>query len=357
MRKIIHCDCDSFYASVEMRDDPSLATLPLAVGGASDRRGVIATCNYLARSYGVRSAMPTGQAKKLCPDLLVIPPSMEKYRRVALQVRQIFARYTELIEPLSLDEAYLDVSDSDHCQGSATLIAQAIRRAVEAEVGITISAGVAPNKFLAKVASDWNKPNGLKVIRPDEAATFAAALPVERIHGVGKVMARRLHEAGLFTGRDLEALSLPELVTRYGRFGQHLFHCARGEDNRPVVVSRPRKSVSVEHTYREDIETEEAAQIQTQALLEELKQRLQRSNTNIDAICGAFVKLKSRDFQITTVDRRVDAAVPPSDVYRDLLSQAWQRLNMPVRLIGLGLRFKTEEHDGSGFKQLSLEFR
>lgn len=357
MRKIIHCDCDSFYASVEMRDDPSLQSLPLAVGGASDRRGVIATCNYLARSYGVRSAMPTGHAKKLCPDLLVIPPSMDKYRRVALQVRQIFQRFTDLIEPLSLDEAYLDVSDSSQCQGSATRMAQAIRHAVAEEIGITISAGVAPNKFLAKVASDWNKPNGLKVILPGDAAGFAAALPVERIHGVGKVMAQKLHQAGLRTGADLANLTLTELVQRYGRFGQHLYHCARGEDARPVVVSRQRKSVSVEHTYREDLQTEAAARQQAETLRQELEERMQRSQTKVEAICGAFVKLKSGDFQITTVDRRVDAALPPLEVYQDLVSQAWQRLNRPVRLVGLGLRFKEELTDGSGFKQLALEFQ
>ena len=180
MRKIIHCDCDCFYASVEMRDDPALRGVPLAVGGASDRRGVIATCNYEARSYGVRSAMPSAHAMRLCPSLVVIPPNFEKYRAAAYQVREIFHRYTDLVEPLSLDEAYLDVSDSEHFQGSATLIARAIREAVSQEVGITISAGVAPNKFLAKVASDWDKPDGLTTITPDQVEAFVSALPVRR---------------------------------------------------------------------------------------------------------------------------------------------------------------------------------
>ena len=186
-RKIIHCDCDCFYAAVEMRDDPSLVNLPIAIGGKSDRRGVVATCNYKARHFGVHSAMPTGQALKLCPDLVVIPGTMAKYRETALQIRQIFYRYTDKVEPLSLDEAYLDVTDCTECQGSATLIAQQIRAQIATEVGVTASAGVAPNKFLAKVASDLNKPDGQFVITPEEVDDFVQKLEVKRIFGVGKV--------------------------------------------------------------------------------------------------------------------------------------------------------------------------
>jgi DNA polymerase-4 len=356
MRKIIHCDCDCFYASVEMRDDPSLRFLPLAVGGDSDRRGVIATCNYLARSYGVRSAMPTGQAKKLCPGLLVIPPSMDKYRKAAEQVRAIFLRYTDVIEPLSLDEAYLDVTESPHCQGSATRIAEEIRRAVAEEVGITISAGVAGNKFLAKVASDWNKPDGLMVIAPDHAARFAAQLPVEKIHGVGKVMAQRLHQSDLRTGADILDIPLHELVRQFGKFGQHLYHCARGDDQRPVQTRRQRKSLSVEHTYPEDLPTEAMALMQVEALLSRLESRMEKASTSKEQICGAFVKLKSSDFQTTTVERRVDCAVPDVSVYHDLTRQAWGRLNQPVRLLGVGLRFKEEPENSQLDRQIPLNF-
>lgn len=356
MRKIIHCDCDCFYASVEMRDDPSLRYLPLAIGGDSSQRGVIATCNYLARSYGVRSAMPTGQAKKLCPDLLVIPPAMDKYRRVALQVREIFRRYTQVIEPLSLDEAYLDVTGSPHCHGSATLMADEIRRAVASELGIGISAGVAANKFLAKVASDWNKPDGLMVIPPAEAAAFAAQLPVEKIHGVGRVMARRLHEQGISRGEDLLAYTMSELVRQFGKFGQHLYHCARGEDDREVQTARDRKSISVEQTYSEDLAAESLAMDQVAGLLAKLETRVHSAGPVIAQIHGAFVKLKSGDFQTTTVERRVDGAVPAPAVFNELLGQAWSRLDRPVRLVGLGLRLKPTEAMPAGGTQLDLPF-
>jgi DNA polymerase-4 len=189
LRKIIHIDCDCFYAAIEMRDDPRLAGRALAVGGTAQQRGVIATCNYEARAWGVRSAMPSRTALRLCPDLLILKPRMDAYREASRQIHAILRDYTELIEPLSLDEAYLDVSQSPHCGGSATRIAEEIRRRVVAEVGIRVSAGVAPNKFLAKIASEWNKPDGLFVIRPEQVEAFVAELPVARLHGVGKVTA------------------------------------------------------------------------------------------------------------------------------------------------------------------------
>src|SRR5690606_32725826 len=210
-RKIIHIDCDCFYAAIEMRDDPRLAGRPLAVGGAADRRGVIATCNYEARAWGVRSAMPTGQALKLCPDLLVVKPRMDAYKAASREIHAIFRDYTELIEPLSLDEAYLDVSDSP----SATRIAQEIRRRVSQQLHITVSAGVAPNKFLAKIASDWRKPNGLFVITPEQVEEFVAALPVSKLHGVGKVTADKLGRLGIVTCLDLREWSKLALAREF----------------------------------------------------------------------------------------------------------------------------------------------
>ena len=219
MRKIIHIDCDCFYAAIEMRDDPRLAGKPLAVGGAADRRGVVATCNYEARAWGVRSAMPMGQALKLCPDLQVVRPRMDAYKAVSREIHAIFRDYTEIIEPLSLDEAYLDVSASSHFDGSATRIAQDIRRRVSQELHITVSAGVAPNKFLAKIASDWRKPNGLFVITPDQVEDFVAALPVNKLHGVGKVTADKLGRLGIDTCLDLRDWSKLALVREFGSFG------------------------------------------------------------------------------------------------------------------------------------------
>ena len=196
MRKIIHCDCDCFYAAIEMRDDPALVGRPLAVGGKPDSRGVVATCNYEARAFGVRSAMPTSRALRLCPELILVPPDFERYRAASRQILAIYRDYTALVEPLSLDEAYLDVSGVDRCRGSATLMAEEIRARIRAEVGITASAGIAPNKFLAKIASDWNKPDGQFVIRPDDVDAFVLELPVSKLFGVGKVTAAKLEQLG-----------------------------------------------------------------------------------------------------------------------------------------------------------------
>ncbi len=233
-RKIIHIDCDCFYAAIEMRDDPSLASRPLAVGGAADRRGVIATCNYEARAYGVRSAMASAHALKLCPDLLILRPRMDAYREASRAIHEIFRSYTELIEPLSLDEAYLDVSDCRHFSGSATRIAQDIRRRVWEQLRITVSAGVAPNKFLAKIASDWKKPDGLFVITPDQVEDFVEGLPVDRLHGVGRVTAEKLKRLGIHDCGHLRQWSRVELLREFGVFGERLYSLARGIDQRPV---------------------------------------------------------------------------------------------------------------------------
>ncbi|TNE97724.1 MAG: DNA polymerase IV, partial [Gammaproteobacteria bacterium] len=217
-RKIIHVDCDSFYASVEMRDDPSLRDVPLAVGGDGGR-GVVATCNYRARAFGVRSAMPGSEARRLCPGLVMVPPDMARYRAVSQQVMAILRELTDLVEPLSLDEAFLDVSEVTDHKGSATLMARYLRERVRQEVGITVSAGVAPNKFLAKIASDWEKPDGLFVIRPGDVDAFVRSLKVEKLFGVGKVTASRLHEMGVETCGDMQAVGPEVLTDRFGKQG------------------------------------------------------------------------------------------------------------------------------------------
>jgi len=350
MRKIIHCDCDCFYASVEMRDDPNLRGRPLAVGGASDRRGVISTCNYEARSFGVRSAMPSAQAKKLCPDLIVVPGNMKKYREVSGQIRDIFLEYSEIIEPLSLDEAFLDVSDSGRCQGSATLIAEEIRRRVRAELGITISAGVAPNKFLAKIASDWRKPDGLTVITPDAVDQFVLRLPVAKIHGVGRVTAEKMQRQGIRTCADLRRFSLIELTQAYGKFGRRLYELCRGVDERPVSGDGSRKSVSVEHTFNEDLCALDEWLEQLTILYMRLLERLENLDRRYQ-ISGATVKVKYGDFSLATQERASQSG--RISEFRQLLQQCWDRRAAPIRLLGLGVKLR-DLRAGLGPEQLPL---
>lgn len=344
MRKIIHCDCDCFYAAVEMRDDPSLRDLPIAIGGKSDRRGVVATCNYKAREYGVRSAMPTGQALKLCPDLVVVPGTMSKYREAAQQIRQIFYRYTDKVEPLSLDEAYLDVTDCTECHGSATLIAEEIRQVIAREVGVTASAGIAPNKFLAKVASDLNKPDGQYVITPPEIDAFVEKLKVKRIFGVGKVTNEKLRRLGIETCGDLQQRPLLELVDKFGVFGKRLHDLSFGRDNREVNANSRRKSLSVERTYSDDLADQAACLQKLPDLLLELRSRLRRVDSDY-LVTKQLIKMKFSDFTSTTVERQVVKDLP-IESFEDLCLQAWERGGRSVRLLGLGVRFVDTRDEG-----------
>lgn len=338
-RKIVHCDCDCFFAAVEMRDNPALRNIPLAVGGSADRRGVISTCNYEARAFGVHSAMSTARAMRLCPDLTVIPGNMEKYRQISREIMAIYREYTDLIEPLSLDEAYLDVTDSNHCQGSATRIAEEIRARVVAQTGITISAGVAPNKFIAKVASDWKKPDGLFVVQPQQVDGFVRQLPVKKIPGVGEKTAARLQAIGVESCDDLRGYTLAQLVEQFGRFGQRLYDVCRGIDERPVRTSRTRKSVSVEHTYAYDLPDLHRCQEQIPMLMQQLQARYQ-SLKDRRAIAGAVVKVKFGDFTQTTAEKALDMANP--EHFRQLMAEAWGRGGKPVRLLGLGYRLSEQ---------------
>lgn len=344
VRKIIHVDADSFYASVEMREDPSLRDKPIAVGGQSGR-GVIATSNYAARTFGVRSAMPSARALQLCPQLIIVKPRFDLYREVSSQLRDIFARYTTLIEPLSLDEAYLDVSQCKAQQGSATLIANAIRDCARQELGITVSAGVAPNKFLAKVASDWNKPDGTFTITPAEIADFVHQLPVSKIMGVGKVTAAKLEKLGVITCGDLQQLDLATLSKRFGKYGPRLADLARGVDDRPVKTDRIRKSISVERTFAADLPNAEAGNSALADILAELDRRYSKIESNYIPV-KRFIKLKFRDFTQTTLEESMPAdgrAWLDRDTYARLLSTAWQRRGIPCRLLGAGLRLEPRE--------------
>lgn len=334
-----------------MRDDPSLKNLPIAIGGKSDRRGVVATCNYKARQYGVHSAMPTGQALKLCPDLVVIPGTMVKYREAAQQIRQIFYRYTDKVEPLSLDEAYLDVSDCNECQGSATLIAQEIRQAIAKEVGVTASAGIAPNKFLAKVASDLNKPDGQFVITPHNVDGFVEKLEVKRIFGVGKVTNEKMRRLGIITCGDLQQRSVIELVDKFGVFGKRLHDLSFGRDDREVNANSRRKSLSVENTYSDDLADLQACQDKLPNLLVELRSRLRRIDSDY-LVTKQFIKMKFNDFTATTVERQMVKNLP-IESFQNLCNEAWDRGDLPVRLLGIGVRFVDTRADGRAM-QLEL---
>lgn len=340
MRKIIHCDCDCFYASVEMRDEPSLVGRPVAVGGRAETRGVIAACNYEARAFGVHSAMSTARALQLCPNLILLPPDFERYRNASRQILDIYRDYTPLVEPLSLDEAYLDVTGVERCKGSATLMAQEIRARIHAEVGITASAGIAPNKFVAKVASDWNKPNGQLVVRPDEVDAFVAALPVKKIFGVGKVTAAKLQRCGVQICADLRAWSLAELTQAFGSFGASLHRLCRGVDDRAVRPDRSRKSLSVETTYIADLPDLAACQGALPALVAEFRARFERAR-EARAVHKAVVKVKFSDFTQTTAE--CVAHAPDEAVWRALLDSAYARKARPVRLLGVGVRFIEDE--------------
>ncbi|GGX69650.1 DNA polymerase IV [Saccharospirillum salsuginis] len=344
VRKIIHIDCDCYYAALEMRDFPQLRDHPVAVGGRGPR-GVLSTCNYEARRYGVRSAMPTRRALSLCPSLIIQPSRFDVYRAVSRQIRDIFERYTDRIEPLSLDEAYLDVSESDFAQGSATLLARHLRAEIAREVGITVSAGVAPNKYLAKIASDWNKPDGLCVIPPGRIDEFVHQLPVDRLFGVGQKTAERLHALGYRNCGDLQAASMAELIERFGRFGPRLYQLARGIDDRPVKTERVRKSLSVEHTFDTDLAGLDDCREHLSRLFEELQRRLGKRVQ--PAIHRVFLKMRFRDFNQTTVERALPLTL---DSFNRLAGEAWRRQGEPVRLLGLGVRFV----EGDENRQLSL---
>ncbi len=353
-RKILHIDADSFYASVEMRENPELRGKPIAVGGSSERRGVIATSSYEARKFGVRSAMASSRALALCPQLIIVPPRFELYRQVSRQFHQIFRDYTSIIEPLSLDEAFLDVSETTLCSGSATLIAQQILQRISDELKLTVSAGVAPNKFLAKVASDWNKPNGIFTIPPEDVEKFVRQLPVRKINGVGKVTAARLGKMGVETCADLQGIPLADLLKRFGKYGKRLSEVARGIDKRPVQSSRTRKSISVEHTFPADIDALPAMLDALDDIVAELDRRFEKISRSYYPI-KRVVKIKYRDFTQTTLEEGIGSSgehwCDPGQ-FRRLLEAAWPRGAKPVRLLGAGLRLQPAKSEDNPQIQL-----
>jgi len=346
MRKIIHIDMDCFFAAIECRDDPSIADKPVGVGGHS-QRGVLTTCNYEARKFGCRSAMPLFKALELCPHLIVKPVRFEVYRAESRKIRQIFRRYTEEIEPLSLDEAYLDVS---HDKRYAYTLARQIRKEIRTETGLTASAGIAPNKMLAKIASDWRKPNGQFAVLPEEIKAFMEALPVRRIPGVGPRASALLKEKGVTTCGELQDVGINELEQWFGpsRAGELYARC-RGEDNRPVESHRERKSMSVERTFSRDMDTAEGCLRELSGLLRELRKDLSGMKER-KPFNKVFVKLKFTNFQQTT--REEAGCRLEEEAFARLLEAAFARSPHGVRLIGVGVRFP-EPADSN---QLELSF-
>ncbi len=338
-RKIIHVDMDAFYASVEQRDEPSLRGVPVAVGGGHP--GVVAAASYEAREYGVRSAMPSVTAKRRCPNLVFVKPRFDVYRAVSQQIRAIFANYTELIEPLSLDEAFLDVTADRQGLGSGRATAEAIRRRIRDETGLTASAGVSYCKFVAKLASDQNKPDGLCVIPPERAPAYIAALRVSRFHGIGPVTARKMEALGILTGADLLERSLVELETRFGSSGRWYWRICRGMDERKVTPDRPYKSVSAERTFDEDLSEHARLAAELERIAGFAWDRVERAG-----VTGRTVTLKVKFADFTLITRSKSF---PACVDRDGFTAAGQALlatlqpvPQGIRLLGLGLHSLAE---------------
>lgn len=334
-RKIIHIDMDAFYASVEQLDNPDLKGRPLAVGGNAIR-GVVSAASYEARKYGVRSAMSGIQAKKLCKELIFVPPRFDRYKEISKKIRSIFFEYTDLVEPLSLDEAYLDVTENKKGNPSATLIAQEIRQRIFKEVGLTASAGISVNKFVAKIASDYHKPNGQKTVHPDEVADFLEQLDVKKFYGVGKVTAEKMYQLGIFTGLDLKQKTAAYLEHHFGNTGLYYFKIVRGIHNSAVKPNRKIKSVGAERTFNENLSSEIYMEERLQNIAQELEKRMQKSKISGKTIT---LKIKYSDFTLQTRSKTVpyfisDKAII-SEVAKDLLYQ--ERLKNSVRLLGISV--------------------
>lgn len=346
-QKIIHIDMDAFYASVEQRDHPEFKGKPVIVGGRPEKRGVVATASYEARRYGIHSAMASAQAIKLCPNAIFVKPRFELYKHVSSQIREIFFRYTDLIEPLSLDEAYLDVTEDKLQKGSAIAIAKQIKEAIKTELKLTASAGISTSKFIAKIASDMEKPNGLTFIGPSKIEAFVAQLPVQKFFGVGKVTARRMNALNIFTGADLKALSKNQLITYFGKSGNFYYNIVRGIDQQKVQANRVTKSVGAEDTFSKDLQTLEQLEEELLSLAERVTNRLKTKKL---AGCTITIKIKFSDFhQITrnfSTTKPIDSAKDIFDISRNLLQNALLKRQYSIRLLGISIsKFRSIQFD------------
>jgi len=356
MRKIIHIDMDAFFASVEQRERPELKGKPIAVGGGG-MRGVVAAASYEARKYGVRSAMPSVTAKRLCPELIFVKHQFGLYKEISQQIRSIFHEYTDLVEPLSLDEAYLDVTEAKKGPKSGTLIAEEIRARIYQETQLTASAGVSYCKFLAKIASDINKPNGIKIILPEDAESFIAALPIEKFHGIGKKTAEKMHRMSIYIGADLRARSEIELIKRFGKSGRWYYRISRGQDERPVNPTRIRKSVGAERTYSENISKIPEMKEKLEYLCERVFTYME---TNENFGRTLTLKMKTPDFQILTRSKSFNSEVTSLAQMKEVIFQLLEENHTPdfsVRLLGVSVsNLQKELTDGAYGIQLKLNF-
>lgn len=350
-RKIIHVDMDAFFASVEQMDFPNLRGKPVAVGGNKER-GVVAAASYEARKFGVRSAMSSKMAALKCPSLIFVKPRFDRYKELSLQIRDIFFAYTDLVEPLSLDEAFLDVTENKFQLPSATLIAKEIRKRIKDEIGLNASAGISYNKFLAKVASDINKPNGQAVITPSQATAFLEKLEIECFFGIGKVTSEKMKKLGIHNGWDLKQYSLDFLTRRFGKSGMHYYNIVRGIHESPVNPHRDRKSLSVENTFEKDIHLESELDNVLKELLKELFRRIDKNNVQGRTLT---LKLKFKDFTQQTRSKTLNLYLTKEDIEtlsKELLYQ--EALKMPIRLMGVGLSNFEQDEERTG-KQLLFE--
>lgn len=335
IRKIIHVDMDAFYASVEQLDNPDLKGKPIAVGG-SEKRGVVSAASYEARKFGVKSAMSGMQAKRNCPDLIFVRPRFDRYHEISKKIRRIFFEYTDLVEPLSLDEAYLDVTHNKKGNPSASLIAKEIRERIFKELGLTASAGISINKFIAKVASDYNKPNGQKTVNPEEVIPFLEQLDIRKFYGVGKVTAEKMYQLGIFSGLDLKQKSIEYLDEHFGKSGRYYYYVVRGIHNSEVKPNRIRKSLAAERTFNENLSSEIFMLEKLQQIATEVSKRLTKSH-----VAGKTVtlKIKYSDFTLQTRSKTLPYFVSDQSMIletaKDLLYQ--EKLNNSVRLLGISI--------------------
>lgn len=347
---------DAFYASVEQLDKPELRGKPVAVGGNS-QRGVVAAASYEARKFGVKSAMPSAKAAKQCPQLIFVPPRFPRYKELSNQIREVFFEYTDLVEPLSLDEAYLDVTENKIGLNSATLIAKEIKVKIKERTGLIASAGISYNKFLAKTASDMEKPDGLYVILPEDAEEFVAKLPVHRFHGIGKVTAEKMVMAGIFTGKDLRKKSLEDLTLRYGKSGQYYYNICRGVDHRKVQPTRDTKSVSAERTFEDNIYEWDDVVSEIERIARISFERYKRSKAEDGHTIT--IKIKYADFQQITRSKTEDQAINDEESYVSIAKSLFteQLLNEEgIRLIGVGISNFRKDEEPETPSQLTLEF-
>ncbi|MBX9670833.1 MAG: DNA polymerase IV [Candidatus Obscuribacterales bacterium] len=355
IRKIIHVDMDAFYASVEQRDNPEYRGLPVAVGGTPEGRGVVAAASYEARAHGVYSAMPSRTAIQKCPHLIFVRPRFHVYHEISEQIREIFHQYTDLVEPLALDEAYLDVTHNKHGLPSATLIAREIKQQILRETSLTASAGISINKFLAKTASGIKKPDGLFLIPPDKTEQFMEKLAIEEFYGVGEVTARKMHQLGIKNGADLKAWTEPQLIERFGKTGSFFYAIVRGRDDRPVCPNRVRKSVGAEESYAEDLR-DKPTMI---TALEEITSTLLRRIENNGGGRTLTLKVKYSDYQKVTRSRTVYDTIKSADVIMRMaieLLDTTEAEAKRVRLLGLSMSNLGSEREAEDVVQLTLQF-